>query len=119
MLYEVITGGGQLACAAALSVVEVLDAESLQASAAEVGAALMAELASIDGVSQVRGRGLMIGFDAAVSAAALRAALIRDHAILTGGGGGPATVRLLPPLTFTRAHAAELAAAIAARNNFV
>jgi acetylornithine aminotransferase len=94
-------GGGQLACAAALAVIEVLHEQSLQNNAAEVGGSLMRALAEVPGVSEVRGRGLMIGFDSMVPAKILRALLLHDHGIITGGGGSSTTVRLLPPLTFS------------------
>ncbi|RYZ62375.1 MAG: aspartate aminotransferase family protein, partial [Chitinophagaceae bacterium] len=56
-------GGNHLACAAALGVLEVIEKENLLAKAGENGAYLVAELAKIDGVKNVRGKGLMIGFD--------------------------------------------------------
>ncbi|MBE0646032.1 MAG: aspartate aminotransferase family protein [Bacteroidetes bacterium] len=107
-------GGGQLACAAALAVVEVLAEQPLQENVAEIGSWLTSRLAAIEGVREVRGSGLMIGFDAAVPAKDLRALLLYEHAVLTGGGGGAATVRLLPPLTLTKEHATELSIAVAA-----
>ncbi|MFA6234053.1 MAG: aminotransferase class III-fold pyridoxal phosphate-dependent enzyme [Bacteroidota bacterium] len=105
-------GGGQLACAAALAVIEVLHAQSLQNNAAEVGASLMRALAEVPGVSEVRGRGLMIGFDSEVPAKILRALLLHDYGIITGGGGGSTTVRLLPPLTFSMQQAETLTTAV-------
>lgn len=105
-------GGGQLACAAALAVIEVLHTQSLQNNAAEVGASLMRALEEVTGVSEVRGRGLMIGFDSVVPAKILRALLLHDYGIITGGGGGLTTVRLLPPLTFSMQQAETLTTAV-------
>jgi acetylornithine aminotransferase len=104
-------GGGQLACTAAIAVGEVIASRSLAENAARVGTVLRTALADIPGVTAVRGRGLMLGIDTDVPARQLRAALLEDHGVITGGAG-PATVRILPPLTFSTAHADTLAAAL-------
>ncbi|MBI5645620.1 MAG: aspartate aminotransferase family protein [Ignavibacteriae bacterium] len=91
-------GGGPLACAAGLAVLDVLQAEDLQARAARTGAWLLDALRRIEGVREVRGRGLMIGFDVHGAAAPLRARLLAGHHIITGSASGAHTVRLLPPL---------------------
>lgn len=104
-------GGGQLASAAALAVVEVIARQQLQANASAVGDWLRVKLQTIPGITEVRGRGLMLGFDATVPAKQLRERLLRVHHVVTGGAG-PNTVRLLPPLTLKMEQAAELAAAI-------
>lgn len=104
-------GGGQLACAAAIAVGEVIASQQLAEHAAAVGSDLRAALAEIPGVIAVRGRGLMLGVDTDVPARELRAALLERHGVITGGAG-PATVRILPPLTFTRAHADLLVTAM-------
>ncbi len=107
-------GGGHLACAAALAVVEVLRRQSLQQNAAETGAWLRQRLAAIEGIAEVRGRGLMLGFDTDTPAKELRLRLLHDHGVLAGGGGGPSTVRLLPPLTLDIERAAMIADAVEA-----
>jgi acetylornithine/N-succinyldiaminopimelate aminotransferase len=56
-------GGNQLACAAALAVLEVIEKEKLVETAKELGEYLMESLRHIDGIQNIRGRGLMIGFD--------------------------------------------------------
>ncbi|AGA80060.1 aspartate aminotransferase family protein [Echinicola vietnamensis] len=91
-------GGNHLACAAALAVLEVIDEENLITAAAENGKAIMAALEKVAGVTEVRGKGLMIGFDLATEAGPVRAALIHEHKIFTGSAGGKHTIRLLPPL---------------------
>lgn len=95
-------GGNHLGCAAAIAVLEVMRDEHLVENAAAVGAYAMERLAAVPGVCNLRGRGLMIGFDIEGSAADLRRRLIFDEHIFTGGAG-PNTVRLLPPLTVTKA----------------
>jgi len=91
-------GGNHLACAAALAVLEVIEDENLIEAAMVNGEALMKQLKAIEGVTEVRGRGLMIGFDLEVEAAPVRSALIHEHKIFTGSSGGKHTIRLLPPL---------------------
>ncbi|MCA6486035.1 MAG: aspartate aminotransferase family protein, partial [Chitinophagaceae bacterium] len=56
-------GGNPLACAAALAVLEVMRDENLMVNATNVGNYLMEQLRGIPALQQVRGRGLMIGFD--------------------------------------------------------
>ena len=57
----------------------------------------MKELKSVDGVKEVRGRGLMIGIEMENPVAQLRNKLIYEHRIFTGGAGTH-IIRLLPPL---------------------
>lgn len=98
-------GGNHLACTAALAVLDVMEREELVQNAAEVGDYLIEHLRAIPGVSQVRGRGLMIGFEVeGWSGSDLRRALLFDHHIFTGGAGA-ATVRLLPALGLNRMQA--------------
>ncbi len=94
-------GGNHLACAAAIAVLDVIGRDHLVENAAEVGAYLLAELARIDGVKEVRGRGLMIGIEIEGSGPELRRRLLFEQHVFTGGAGA-STVRLLPALTLTR-----------------
>ena len=104
-------GGNQLACAAAIAVAEVMEQEHLIDNAAEVGNYLIAELRKIAGVKDVRGRGLMIGFDVEGSAAELRRRLLFEQHIFTGGAGEH-TVRLLPPLNIGKRQADQFLTAL-------
>ena len=97
-------GGNHLACAAAIAVLEVMEAEHLVENAATVGEYLLAELRKIPAAKDVRGRGLMIGFDVEGSGAEIRRRLLFEKGIFTGGAGA-STVRLLPSLAVTREHA--------------
>ncbi len=90
-------GGNHLACAAATAVIEVIESEDLIANAAMVGSFLLDELRAIPQLKDVRGRGLMIGFDVDGSAADLRRKLLFEKHIFTGGAGEH-TLRLLPAL---------------------
>lgn len=92
-------GGNHLACAAALAVIDVIESENLVENAAKVGEYLIDELRAIPEVTDVRGRGLMIGFEVdGFTGSDLRRKLLFDHHIFTGGAG-QFTVRLLPALT--------------------
>ncbi len=97
-------GGSHLACAAAIAVLEVMRQENLVENAAEVGEYLIEELGKMPELKEVRGRGLMIGVEIEGSASELRKRLLFDHHIFTGGAGAT-TVRLLSPLTITKAEA--------------
>lgn len=98
-------GGNHLACAAALAVLDVMEEENLIDNAAKVGQLLIDELKKIEGVSDVRGRGLMIGLEVdGFTGPELRRRLLFDHHIFTGGAG-QATVRLLPALSLSMEEA--------------
>lgn len=98
-------GGNHLGCAAALSVLDVIQSEKLIENAQETGEYLISELKKIPEVEEVRGRGLMIGFEVkGWSGSELRRKLLFDYHIFTGGAG-ERTVRLLPALTLTKQQA--------------
>lgn len=97
-------GGSQVVCAAALAVLDVIHNEQLIDNAAAVGEFLLTELRTIDGVSEVRGRGLMIGVEFESDIKQLREELLFSEKVFTGYAGRY-TLRLLPPLCFTINHA--------------
>lgn len=99
-------GGSHLACAAALAVLEVIKGEYLENNAAALGKYLMNEMKKVAGVTDVRGRGLMIGVDLEIPQSEFRSKLLEEKHILTGYSGKN-TLRLLPPLTITRKEADE------------
>jgi acetylornithine/N-succinyldiaminopimelate aminotransferase len=90
---------GPVACAAALAVLAIVDDPALLRRVRELGGQLRDELCALDGVREVRGRGLMLGVGLAdgVDAAALGADLL-DRGLIVNAPE-PATLRLLPPLT--------------------
>lgn len=98
-------GGNHLACAAALAVLEVIEKENLIHHASEVGEFLTASLTSIEAISGVRGRGLMIGFDVPEHLKNLKKHLLFKHKIFTGEAK-PNVIRLLPSLAITMEDAA-------------
>lgn len=98
-------GGNHLACAAAISVLDIMKKENLIDNAATVGQYLIEELKKIPSIKDVRGRGLMIGFEVeGFTGSDLRKKLLFEHHIFTGGAG-KMTVRLLPALTLSKKDA--------------
>jgi acetylornithine/N-succinyldiaminopimelate aminotransferase len=90
--------GGPLIATAALAVLEIVDDPDLLRRVRDLGVGLSGQLGAIDGVREVRGRGLMIGIGLEegieareVTAAALEAGLVVN-------APEPSTLRLLPPL---------------------
>lgn len=98
-------GGSHLACAAAIAVLEVMEEERLIENAARIGTYLAEQLRQIPGVTEVRGRGLMLGLEVeGLSGKELRSRLLFDHHIFTGGAG-ERTLRLLPALSLSKEEA--------------
>ena len=98
-------GGNHLACAAAIAVLDVIEEENLIENAASTGEYLINELKKIPQLKDVRGRGLMIGFDIEGSASEFRKKLLKEKHIFTGGAGEH-TVRILPALNLSKVKAA-------------
>ncbi len=94
-------GGNHLACAAALAVVDVMENENLLANAATSGAYLIEALSKIPQLQNVRGRGLMIGFDVPDSIKDLKKVLLQEFKVFTGEAK-PNVIRLLPSLAITK-----------------
>ena len=94
-------GGNHLACAAALAVLEVMEKDQLIEKTASNGQYLMEALSQIPGIKNVRGKGLMIGFDAEGPLSDLRKHLLFDRKVFTGTAK-PSVVRLLPSLAISR-----------------
>ena len=101
-------GGNHLGCAAAVSVLDIIEKENLVANAAEVGEYLIEKLKEMDipGVKDIRGKGLMIGIEFEDSAKEIRSKLLHDEKVFTGAAGTN-IIRLLPPLTLTKELADE------------
>ena len=104
-------GGNHLACAAALAVLEVIEMENLIQNASTVGDYLIKRLKEIPELQNVRGRGLMIGFDVPAELKDLRKNLLWKHKIFTGEAK-PNVIRLLPSLALRKKDADEFLEAI-------
>ncbi|MCI6411813.1 aminotransferase class III-fold pyridoxal phosphate-dependent enzyme, partial [Schaalia hyovaginalis] len=111
-------GGNPICAAAALAVLKVIEDEGLLAKVMRTSEQWRSELARIEGVREVRGRGYLIGidFDARIAAGVVAAG--REAGFILNATG-PSTLRLAPPLiltaddarSFTRALPSLIAAA--------
>ena len=101
-------GGNHMACAAALAVLDVIESGHLVDNARETGGYLVERLrgmmAEEKRITDVRGRGLMIGIDLDMPHKELRRHLVYSEHCFTGCASTN-ILRLLPPLTFTKAMA--------------
>ncbi|TWD53601.1 acetylornithine aminotransferase [Arthrobacter sp. AG367] len=106
-------GGNPVATAAALATLHALESQNVLANATAVGEHLRSALAAIPGVTEVRGEGLLIGFDldADVAPAVVQAALDAGFIV---NSPGPRTIRLAPPLILATAQADTFLAAFPA-----
>ena len=109
-------GGNHLACAAALAVLDVLEAEKLIENACVIGDYLLTELAQMQlsgkHIVEVRGRGLMIGIELDIPHKDVRERLINHYYIFTGCASTN-ILRLLPPLCLRKNEADQFLSALA------
>ncbi len=101
-------GGNHMACAAALAVLDVMENEGLVENAHLVGEYLLDRLRELQKtekhITDVRGRGLMIGIDFDIPQKDVRTPLIYEQQCFTGCTGTN-TLRLLPPLCLSKSDA--------------
>jgi predicted acetylornithine/succinylornithine family transaminase len=95
--------GGPVAAAAANTVLDVIDSPDFLADVARKGELLAAGLR--DSGLEVRGRGLMLAFEAPEAPALARRLLLDGRLVVNATG--PDTIRLLPPLTVSDDEIAE------------
>lgn len=93
-------GGNYLACAAGIAVLDIMKKEELTKNAYKVGNYLLEKVLGIQGIKEVRGRGLMIGLEFDFAISEVRKRLLFEEKIFTGVTGTN-TIRILPPLTLT------------------
>jgi len=110
-------GGNPLAAAVGSAALDVLIDENLTARAAELGAHLLAELATLRSrkIAAIRGRGLLIGIEIAATAGTARAFCERllERGVLAKDTHAQ-VIRLAPPLVVERAELDWLVAQIRA-----
>jgi len=98
-------GGNHLACTAALAVLDVMEQEGLVENAHLVGDYFIEELRELQQrtthITDVRGRGLMIGVELDIPQKEVRQKLLYEQHCFTGCASTN-ILRLLPPLTFSR-----------------
>ena len=98
-------GGNHLACTAALAVLDVMEQEDLVNNVHEVGEYLLKKLIELQQrekhITDVRGRGLMIGVELDMPHKDIRSRLLFDDHIITGCASTN-ILRLLPPLCFSK-----------------
>jgi len=98
-------GGNPLVCAAALAVIETIEAERLVDNARETGAYLMTRLREMGKktslVTEVRGRGLMVAAEVTVPSDKVVAACLARGLLVNNVR--PTSIRFVPPLIATRA----------------
>jgi acetylornithine aminotransferase len=97
-------GGNHLACAATLSVLEVLETEHLMQNALEMETYFMEKAQALPKLKALKGRGLMLGLEFDFPISDLRKQLIFKHHIFTGSAKNPNLIRILPPLTIQKKH---------------
>jgi acetylornithine/N-succinyldiaminopimelate aminotransferase len=104
--------GGPVATAAALAVLDIVDDPVLLRHVRELGAYLCEKLEALEGVREVRGRGLMIGvgLEEGIEAAAVGSDLLERGLVVNAPR--PDTLRLLPPLVIDSDHADQAAGLI-------
>ena len=93
-------GGNPLACRVALEVLDIMQEDDIPARAERAGERLQnglrAALASVSGVIEVRGRGLMVGVELTEAAGELKDQAMARGLIMNVTRGN--VIRLLPPL---------------------
>jgi predicted acetylornithine/succinylornithine family transaminase len=106
--------GNPLATTVGLAVLETIDDPELLRQVRDLGSRLKAGLEALDGVEEVRCRGLMIGADLAegIEAADAQSGALERGLVLSVTG--ERTIRLLPPLVVTAEQVDEALEAIGA-----
>ena len=107
-------GGNPLACAAALTTLNVIEEEDLMRNATDLGnfirSEFRAQLDNVTGVTQIRGQGLMIGIELSRPCGELvREALI--HGLLINVTSDK-VIRLLPSLIIQRDEATQIVSVV-------
>ncbi len=97
-------GGNHLACAATLSVLDVIAEENLMQNASNISDYFREKAKELPNLKAIKGRGLMLGLEFDFPISDLRKKLIYNHHIFTGGAKNINVLRILPPLTIQKKH---------------
>ncbi len=103
-------GGGPVACAAMLAVIDTIEREDLCDHARRLGERMHQSL-KFGPVQQVLGRGCLIGLKLEGKAKAVQAQLL-EEGFVTGTSDAPDVLRLMPPINTPLGAVDELAAAL-------
>ena len=105
-------GGNPVATAGGLAVISTIEKSALLERVSAVGVELMAELALIDGVKEVRGAGLLIGIEFNEPIAKQVAKGLEKLGVLVNGNSEN-VIRIAPPLIVTDRQISKFIAAFA------
>lgn len=94
-------GGNHLACASALSVLEIIENENLIENVNQQSAYFLDAISKIPEIKKVKGKGLMLGLEFDFDVTELRKNLIYEQFIFTGNASQKNLLRILPPLSIT------------------
>ncbi len=97
-------GGNHLACAAGLSVLNVIEEQDLIDNVNEMSDYFIKLAKTIPKIKNIKGKGLMLGLEFDFEVGELRKKLIYDYRIFTGGAMNKKLLRILPPLTVRKDH---------------
>ena len=97
-------GGNHLACAAGLSVLNVIEEQKLMDNVIVMSEYFIKIAKTIPEIKNIKGRGLMLGLEFDFEVGDLRKKLIYEHHIFTGGASNKKLLRILPPLTVRKEH---------------
>ncbi len=103
-------GGGPVAAASIVAVIQTIKQDNLLANVREREAQIRRQCIA-GPVQSIQGMGLLLGLQCDRPAGKIQAALL-DNDILTGTSADSRVVRLLPPLVLERDHVERLAAAL-------
>ncbi|PRX46368.1 aspartate aminotransferase family protein [Salegentibacter salegens] len=101
-------GGNHLACAAGISVLDIIEKENLLKNASELFEYVKEKAAENPQIKKIKGRGLMIGLEFDFEIAQIRKELLFKHQIFTGASANKKLLRILPPLNIKKEHFDEL-----------
>ena len=94
-------GGNHLACASALSILEIIENENLIENVNQQSAYFLDAISEIPEIKKVKGKGLMLGLEFDFDVTELRKNLIYKQFIFTGNASQKNLLRILPPLSIT------------------
>jgi acetylornithine aminotransferase len=103
-------GGNPVACAAANATINVIQSKGLLKSNVVLGNLLKSELTKISGISEVRGRGLLIGIVLKTANAKALAADLLNNGVLVNATSDE-VIRIAPALIITKKNVMDFVAA--------